>query len=216
VLRYPSPLRALGERIRVRRGAGIATVAVARKLVVLFWHPLTKQQDYPFGRPSLTRKKLRQLELAAGAARGKGEPGVWGANKALREAELELARQAETAYRRLVSDWQPKGARARHRDAHLQGRQAPSSAARHRSQTLRFSSSPRHPELSQGAPKQSSRNLTYIRRALRRPRLLVLLTPSPSSVPVQRGDPGASAVILERAPGFAECVSRCGADHEAA
>jgi transposase len=113
VVRYPSPLRAFGERIKARRGAGIATVAVARKLVVLFWHLLTKQQDYAFGRPSLTRKKLRQLELAAGAARGKGQPGVWAANKALREAELELARQAETAYRRLVSDWQPnKGAGA--------------------------------------------------------------------------------------------------------
>ena len=107
VVRYPSPLRAFGERIKARRGAGIATVAVARKLVVLFWHLLTKEQDYAFGRPSLTRKKLRQLELAAGAARGQGEPGVWGANQALREAELELARQAETAYRRLVSDWQP-------------------------------------------------------------------------------------------------------------
>jgi transposase len=108
VLRYPSPLRAFGERIKARRGAGIATVAVARKLVVLFWHLLTKQQDYAFGRPSLTRKKLRQLELTAGAARGEGQPGVWAANKALREAELELARQAETAYRRLVTDWQPK------------------------------------------------------------------------------------------------------------
>jgi transposase len=113
VVRYPSPLRAFGERIKARRGAGIATVAVARKLVVLFWHLLTKQEDYAFGRPSLTRKKLRQLELAAGAARGKGEPGVWAANKALREAELELARQAETAYRRLLTDWQPnKGAGA--------------------------------------------------------------------------------------------------------
>jgi transposase len=108
VVRYPSPLRAFGERIKARRGAGIATVAVARKLVVLFWHLLTKEQDYAFGRPSLTRKKLRQLELAAGAARGEGQPGVWAANKALREAELELARQAETAYRRLVSDRQPK------------------------------------------------------------------------------------------------------------
>jgi transposase len=113
VVRYPSPLRAFGERIKARRGAGIATVAVARKLVVLFWHLLTKEQDYAFGRPSLTRKKLRQLELAAGAARGKGKPGVWSTNKALREAELELARQAETAYRRLVSDWHPqKGAGA--------------------------------------------------------------------------------------------------------
>jgi transposase len=57
VVRYPSPLRAFGERIKARRGAGIATVAVARKLVVLFWHLLTKEQDYAFGRPSLTRKK---------------------------------------------------------------------------------------------------------------------------------------------------------------
>jgi transposase len=108
VIRYPSPLRAFGERIRSRRGSRIATVAVARKLVVLFWHLLTSEQDYAFGRPTLTRKKLRRLELAAGAPRGKGQPGVWAANKALRQAELELARQAETAYRRLVADWQPK------------------------------------------------------------------------------------------------------------
>jgi transposase len=108
VVRSPSPLRAFGERVKARRGAGIATVAVARKLVVLFWHLLTKEEDYAFGRPSLTRKKLRQLELTAGAPRGRGEPGVWAANKARREAELELARQAETAYRRLVADWQPK------------------------------------------------------------------------------------------------------------
>jgi transposase len=108
VVRYPSPLRAFGERIGARRGSRIATVAVARKLVVLFWHLLTSEQDYAFGRPSLTRKKLRQLELTAGAPRGKGQPGVWAANKALRQAELELARQAETAYRRLVTDWQPK------------------------------------------------------------------------------------------------------------
>jgi transposase len=83
-------------------------IAVARKLVVLFWQLLTKEQDYAFGRPSPTRKKLRQLELAAGAAPGKGETGVWGANKALRQAELELDPQAKTAYRRLVSDWPPK------------------------------------------------------------------------------------------------------------
>jgi transposase len=113
VVRYPSPLRAFAERIRARRGAGIATVAVARKLVVLFWHLLTSEQDYAFGRPTLTRKKLRRLELAAGAPRGKGQPGIWSANKALRQAQLEVARQAETAYRRLVTDWQPnKGAGA--------------------------------------------------------------------------------------------------------
>jgi transposase len=108
VVRYPSPLRAFGERIKARRGSRIATVAVARKLVALFWHLLTSEQDYAFGRPTLTRKKLRRLELAAGAPRGKVKPGIWAANQALRQAELELASQAETAYRRLVADWQPK------------------------------------------------------------------------------------------------------------
>jgi transposase len=69
VVRYPSPLRAFAERTAAKRGPGRATVAVARKLVVLFWHLLTKDEDYAFGRPLLTRKKLRQLELRAGAER---------------------------------------------------------------------------------------------------------------------------------------------------
>jgi transposase len=117
VVRYPSPLRAFGERIKARRGAGIATVAVARKLVVLFWHLLTKQQDYAFGRPTLTRKKLRRLELLAGAERrrsgGRSKSGALSL-KAQEQAEIELARQAETAYRRLAKDWQQtvKGADA--------------------------------------------------------------------------------------------------------
>jgi transposase len=119
VVRYPSPLRAFGERIKARRGAGIATVAVARKLVVLFWHLLTSDQDYAFGRPSLTRQKLRRLELLAGAEprRSGGRPTASAAavRKAQNEAELELARQAEIAYRRLLADWQQtpkKGANA--------------------------------------------------------------------------------------------------------
>jgi transposase len=109
VVRYPSPLRAFGERIRARRSPGIATVAVARKLVVLFWHLLTKQQDYAFARPTLTRRKLRRLELLAGAERQRsggrpkrGAPSL----KAQEQGEIELARQAEIAYRRLVADCQ--------------------------------------------------------------------------------------------------------------
>jgi transposase len=109
VVRYPSPLRAFAERTAARRSPGIATVAVARKLVVLFWHLLTKEEDYAFGRPTLTRKKLRELELRAGAERrrsgGRPKAGV-PTLKERQKAEVELARQAETAYRRLVADWQ--------------------------------------------------------------------------------------------------------------
>jgi transposase len=93
VVRYPSPLRAFAERTAAKRGPGRATVAVARKLVVLFWHLLTKDEDYAFGRPLLTRKKLRQLELRAGAERrsgGRRKAGV-PTLKEQDKAQIELA-----------------------------------------------------------------------------------------------------------------------------
>jgi transposase len=114
VVRQPGPLHAFYERIRSRRRHQVAIVASARKLAVLFWHLLTKGEDYAYAQPSLTRKKLRRLELLAGAEKGKLEPGLWTANKALRQAERELAEQAERAYERSVRDWQQtkKGAGA--------------------------------------------------------------------------------------------------------
>jgi transposase len=108
----PGPLRAFFERIRARRGPQIAATATARKLVVLFWHLLTNEQDYAFARPAMTRNKVRRLELLAGAPPQKGRPGIAGnKSKALYEAERELSRQAEAAYRRLVSDWRASGPR---------------------------------------------------------------------------------------------------------
>jgi transposase len=108
VIRQPGPLRAFYERLRVRRGHQVAIVAVARKLACLFWCLLTREEDYAFPQPTLTKKKLRRLELTAGAERGKVAPGIWSSNKALGKAERELARQAEVAYRRLVAEWQSK------------------------------------------------------------------------------------------------------------
>jgi hypothetical protein len=107
VSRTPGPLRAFFERVRARRGPQIAATATARKLVVLFWHLLTREQDYAFTRPAMTRNKIRQLELLAGAPPQKGRRGIAGnKSKAVFAAERELSRQAEAAYRRLVSDWQ--------------------------------------------------------------------------------------------------------------
>jgi transposase len=106
VVRQPGPLRAFYERIRARRGSQVAIVATARKLACLFWCLLTREEDYAFAQPTLTKKKLRRLELTAGAERGKVAPGIWSTNKALGKAERELARQAEVAYRRLVNEWQ--------------------------------------------------------------------------------------------------------------
>jgi transposase len=108
VVRAPGPLRAFYERLRARRGAQIALVATARKLCVLFWHLLTREQDYAFGRPSLTRHKLRRLELIAGDPSHRGRRSGSAASKRERAHERELSEQFERAYRRLVENWQQK------------------------------------------------------------------------------------------------------------
>ena len=105
VARAPGPLHAFAERIRARRGANVATVAVARKLVVLFWHMLTKDEEYAYGRPSLTAEKRRRVELTAGApsVRGKRNGGrVYGSTEQ-RLREQQVAVNAERAYREFVS-----------------------------------------------------------------------------------------------------------------
>jgi transposase len=83
---------------------------------VLFWHLLTNEQDYAFQRPSLTRKKLRALELRAGAQRQPASRTLPTKNaysqRAQRARERELSEQAETAYRRLVADWKATAPRS--------------------------------------------------------------------------------------------------------
>ena len=92
---------------RARRGHGKAIVATARKLSILFWHMLTRGEDYAHQQPSLTRKKLRRLELTAGAPkRTTTAAGTWATNQAVREAERRLAEQAELSYTSLVKDQQ--------------------------------------------------------------------------------------------------------------
>jgi transposase len=107
VAQQPGPLHAFYERIRARRGHAIAVVACARKLAVLFWCLLCRGEDYAHQQPSLTAKKLRLLEIRAGAKTLKGtNTGVWATRQRMRQAERELAQQAEASYKRTVSDWQ--------------------------------------------------------------------------------------------------------------
>ena len=109
-VRSPGPLHAFYQRVRSRRGHQVAIVAASRKLACLFWVLLWRQQDYAFGQPSLTAKKLRRLEITAGAPRWRDSRGVWAANRALRDAERDLARQAEHAYAQTIRDRQAAGA----------------------------------------------------------------------------------------------------------
>jgi hypothetical protein len=105
-VRQPGPIAGFYQRIKARRGHSIAIVASARKLACLFWCLLTRGEDYAFAQPSLTKKKMRRLELQAGAPRWQGGRGVWSTNEQMRQAERELARQAQRAYERTIQDRQ--------------------------------------------------------------------------------------------------------------
>lgn len=103
----PGPLRAFYLRIRSRRGHGKAIVAAARKLAVLFWCMLIRGEDYAHQQPSLTASKLRLLEVKAGAPTAKGkQTGVFATRERMRQAERQLAEQAQASYERTVRDWQ--------------------------------------------------------------------------------------------------------------
>jgi transposase len=105
-VRQPGPIRAFYARIRARRGHQVAVVAAARKLACLFWCLLTREEEYAFAQPSLTAKKLRLLEIRAGAKPLTGtNTGTFATRQRMRVAERELAEQAEAAYRRSVRDW---------------------------------------------------------------------------------------------------------------
>ena len=112
----PGPLHAFFVRIRARRGHQIAAVAVARKLAVLCWHMLTREEDYLWARPALVANKLRTMELQAGRPQQKGNrrgPAYAYNVKALREQEMHIARQAEQSYERFVGNWRPRQPRDR-------------------------------------------------------------------------------------------------------
>jgi transposase len=107
VVLQPGPLRAFYERTRGRRGHGKAIVATARKLATLCWCMLTRGEDYAHQQPSLTRQKLRRLELTAGAPKNTPDAaGRWATNPRIRDAERDIARQAQASYERMIRDWQ--------------------------------------------------------------------------------------------------------------
>jgi transposase len=113
-VRSPGPLRAFYERVRSRRGNHIAAVAVARKLAVIIWHLLTKNEDYSWVRPALHAKKIRDLELRAGHPPRRGQKGAsYDYNiPQRRHDECNRAQQAESAYRRLTIAWRKTGPRS--------------------------------------------------------------------------------------------------------
>jgi hypothetical protein len=87
-------------------GIQIAIVATARKMATLFWHLLTTERDYAYTMPTATAKKLRGVELKAGAAPRKPGGPRQPLNREQRlQAERATAEHAQVAYERTVTDW---------------------------------------------------------------------------------------------------------------
>jgi transposase len=159
--RAAGPLRAFHQRIAARRGVNIATVAVARKLVIIAWHLLSRGEDYAFVRPALYRQKIRRLGLMTGATRQQGkrlpEPGYLRPGDPRRRAETAFVEAQETAYRRLVADWQASRPASAEGAGATPGRasQRPSKGQRRAAgrlapePALRFVSRPHPPQVSQ-------------------------------------------------------------------
>lgn len=104
----PGPLRAFFMRIRSRRGMQIAAVAAARKLAIIAWHVLSKDEDYDWVRPALTQRKFRALELQSGrkSERGGRRGRAYDYNlPVVRAQESVAAEQAQRAYERFVANW---------------------------------------------------------------------------------------------------------------
>ncbi|MBV9194836.1 MAG: IS110 family transposase [Solirubrobacterales bacterium] len=99
-IRTPGPLRAFHTRLASRRGKQIALCATARKLTVLVWHLLTKDEDYRFGAPTITQRKLGTLQRKAGDA----GPRISLAGEAKRKTlERRFLQEAERNYQNYVA-----------------------------------------------------------------------------------------------------------------
>ena len=164
-VRQPGPIAGFYQRVKARRGHSIAIVASARKLACLFWCLLTRGEDYAFAQPSLTKKKMRRLELQAGAPRWQGGRGVWSTNDAMRQAERELALQAQRAYERTIQDRQQTDGRERDTGPRIRWLLKEQVARQTTGPSLRFDSS--SPAPTRTLPRQAAieqADLTFIRR----------------------------------------------------
>jgi transposase len=124
-IRTPGPLRAFHARIASRRGKQIALCATARKLAVLAWHLLTKDEDYRYGAPTITQRKLRTLQRKA---RDSG-PKISLAGETKRKTlERRFLEEAERNYRNYVSSKTTRGASAANGDTTSVAVKAPDDA----------------------------------------------------------------------------------------
>ncbi len=155
VVLQPGAPHALYDRTRARRGHGKAIVATARKLAVLFWCMLRRREDCAHQQPSLTKKKLRRLEITAAPRNTptpRAESGAPTTLSARPSASSPARPRPPTNGSSRTNEPEPRQegwARARHRSAHEIGPQTGQSRAADSklpTSALRYVSHPRPPD----------------------------------------------------------------------
>jgi hypothetical protein len=108
----PGPLRAFFLRIKDKRGKQVAAVATARRMAVLIWPLLTKQEDMPGHALPWSRRSGGSSRSRQPSRRGGNKPGPARDHciKAIREKERAWVEQA---WARFVAAWseRPKARR---------------------------------------------------------------------------------------------------------
>jgi transposase len=75
VARHPGPLGHFFKKLAKKKSYNVAIVATARKLAVIAWHMLTKNEPYRYAIPKSTEQKLARLRVkATGQRRQSGPP----------------------------------------------------------------------------------------------------------------------------------------------
>ena len=72
VARHPGPLGHFFNRLSRKKNYNVAVVATARKLVVIAWHMLTKNEPYRYATPASTAQKLARLRIRVTGKRRRG------------------------------------------------------------------------------------------------------------------------------------------------
>jgi transposase len=71
---HPGPLGVFFRRLAKRKNRNVAVVATARKLVVIAWHMLRRNEPYRYAQPRPTETKLQRLRVKATGSKRKTGP----------------------------------------------------------------------------------------------------------------------------------------------
>jgi transposase len=94
LIRTPSPLASLYQRVARKKGHNLAKIAVARKMSELIWHVLSKQSPYLYQKHRLTQEKqarLRYLAKLSGIKSTSASPTKRSNSTALKGLKLPIA-----------------------------------------------------------------------------------------------------------------------------